>query len=160
MNTQPRGLGRVETVEDIQSATLVGDVRDLVLQEMRDSKDALPWTTRTEKQQAEMIERADRFARGLVAQIVNAVASGNNPALPVTVKEWKVTDELKVALVGAATHQNMNTMIDGGQIGFLVFADKEPYAGEREPIKPAPDQGSMLDGDDEGPVFDNTDAGA
>lgn len=147
---QQRGLGRVKSVDDIKADTLVGDVRDLVLQEMRDAKEALPWTVRTEKQQAEMIDRADRFARTLVSKVVNAVAAGNNPAVPVTIKEWKVTDELKVALVGAATLQNMHSMIDGGSIGFLVFADKEPFQGEREPVKPTPDQADLIDdGSDE-----------
>lgn len=146
--TQPpkqRGLGRVKSIDDIKADTLVGDVRDLVLQEMRDAKEALPWTVRSEKQQAEMIDRCDRFARNLVTKIVNAVAAGNNPAVPVTVKEWKVTDELKISLVGAANLQNMHCMIDGGAIGFLVFADKEPFQGEREPIKPTPDQGDLID---------------
>lgn len=147
--TQPRGLGRVTSVDDVKSDTLVGDVRDLILQEMRDAKEALPWTTRTEKQQAEMIDRADRFAKNIVARIVNLVAAGDNPAVPVTIKEWKVTDELKVALVGAATLQNMHCMIDGGQIGFLVFADKEPFQGEREPVQPARDQPDLIDDGDQ-----------
>ncbi len=31
---QPRGLGRIKSIDDIKSDTLVGDVRDLVLQEI------------------------------------------------------------------------------------------------------------------------------
>jgi hypothetical protein len=151
VQSQPRGLGRVKSVDDVKADTLVGDVRDLVLQEMRDAKEALPWTTRSEKQQAEMIDRADRFARNIVAKIVNLVAAGDNPAVPVTIKEWKVTDELKVALVGAATLSNLNAMIDGGAIGFLVFADKEPFSGEREPVQPAPEQPDLIHPDDEDP---------
>lgn len=149
MTSQPRGLGRVKSIEDVKADTLVGDVRDLVLQEMRDAKNALPWTTRTEKEQAEMIDRADRFSRNIVSKIVNLVAVANNPAVPVTVKQWTVSDELKVALTGAASHQNVTNMIDGGMIGFLVFADKEPFQGEREPVQPAKDQPDLLDGDEE-----------
>lgn len=147
MSPQPRGLGRVKSIEDLKTDTMVGDVRDLVLQEMRDAKNALPWTTRSEKEQGEMIERADRFARNIAARIVNLVAAGNNPAVPVTVKQWTVSDELKVALTGAASHSNVTAMIDGGMIGFLVFADKEPFDGEREPIKPAPNQTPLIDDD-------------
>lgn len=149
MTTQPRGLGRVKSVEDVKSDTLVGDVRDLILQEMRDAKNALPWTTRSEKEQAEMIDRADRFSRSIIAQVVNLVAAGDNPAIPMTVKKWTVSDELQVALSGAASHLNVTNMIDGGNIAFLVFADKEPFDGEREPVKPAPNQPDLLDGDDE-----------
>lgn len=148
MTKQPRGLGRVKTIDDLKTDTLLGDVRDLVLQEMRDAKNALPWTTRSEKEQAEMIDRADRFAGNLIAKVVNLIAAGNNPAIPVTVKQWTVSDELKIALTGAASHLNVTNMIDGGMIGFLVFADKEPFQGEREPIQPAPNQPDLLDDDD------------
>lgn len=145
----PRGLGRVKNVEALKTDTLVGDTRDLILQEMRDAKNALPWTTRSEKEQAEMIDRADRFARTIIAKIVNLVAAGDNPAIPVTIKKWVVADELQVAIQGAASLDNMQAMIDGGKIAFLVFADKEPFDGEREPIQPLADQADMLgDGDD------------
>lgn len=148
---QQRGLGRVKSIDDVKADTLVGDVRDLILQEMRDAKEALPWTVRSEKQQGEMIERADRFARGIVARVVNLVAAGNNPAVPVSVKQWTVSDELKIQLSGAASHVNVTAMIDGGNIGFLVFADKEPFQGEREPVKPTPDQGNLIEGEGEEP---------
>lgn len=159
MNAQPRGLGRITDIETIQTETLVGDVRDLILQEMRDAKEGLPWTTRTERQQAEMIDRADRFAKGVIAKIVNLVAAGDNPAVPVTIKKWEVSDELKVALTGAASTTNIVTMMDGGGVGFLVFADKEPFNGEREPVRPAKDQGTLPGHDEDGVVFDNTPAG-
>lgn len=146
---QPRGLGRVKKIEDLKTDTLLGDVRDLILQEMRDAKNALPWTTRSEKDQREMIDRADRFAGNLIAKVVNLVAAGDNPAIPVTVKKWTVSDELQIALSTAASHANVSTMIDGGLIGFLVFADKEPFQGEREPVQAAKDQPSLLD--DESP---------
>ena len=147
MAPQPRGLGRIQSVEDIKADTLFGDVRDLILQEMRDAKNALPWTTRTENEQADMIDRADRFARNLITRVVNIIAAGNNPAIPVSVKQWTVSDELKVQLTAAASHSNVTTMIDGGTIGFLVFADREPFEGEREPIRPAPNQTPLIDED-------------
>ena len=143
-----RGLGRVTAVEDVKTETLVGDVRDLILQEMRDAKNALPWTVRSEKDQRDMIDRADGFAKSIIARLVNLIAAGNNPAIPVTIKEWKVADELKIALVGSPVIYNLETLIEGGKLGFLVFADKEPYQGEREPVAPAPDQGDLLTKDD------------
>ena len=143
----PRGLGRVPDVDAVQGETLVGDVRDLVLQEMRDAKDALPWTVRSETQQAEMIDRCDRFARNLVAKVVNLVAKGQNPSIPVSVDQWTVKDGLKVVLKSQASPEYVQTMIDGGKLAFLVFADKEPYEGEREPIQPLHDQPDMFDGD-------------
>lgn len=151
---QPKGLGVVTEVDGIDTTTLVGDVRDLILQEMRDAKDGLPWTERPEKDQAAMIDRADRFSRNVVAKIVNLVAVRDNPSVPVSVKQWTVSDELKVQLSGAASHSNVTAMIEGGTIGFLVFADKESFQGEREKVTPAKDQPDMLDGEDTPPVMD------
>ena len=42
MTVQPRGLGRVKDIDSIQTETLRGDIRDLILQEMRDAKEAPP----------------------------------------------------------------------------------------------------------------------
>jgi hypothetical protein len=152
MPVQPKGLGVVTAIDEVDASTLVGDLRDLILQEMRDAKDGLPWTERPEKAQAEMIDRADRFARNLVARAVNLIATGNNPSVPVSVKQWTVSDELKIQLSGAASHTSVTAMIDGGTIGFLVFAPKEPFQGEREAIQPAKDQPDLLDAD--APVMD------
>ena len=146
---QPRGLGRVHDINSVQGETLVGDVRDLVLQEMRDAKEALPWTVRSEAQQAEMIERCSNFAYNLVAKVVNLVAQGSNPSIPVSVDQWTVKDGLKVVLKSQASPDYVQTMIDGGKLAFLVFADKEPFDAEREPIQPVRDQPDMFPEDDE-----------
>ena len=56
------------------SATLTGDVRDFLLDRLRDGQSNLPWNERNEAAQRETLKpltRADRLAlRGLLARIV------------------------------------------------------------------------------------------
>lgn len=148
---QPRGLGRA-SLDNIQLATLRGDIKDVILQEMRDSKNALPWTTRTEAQQREMIDRADSFSRNLVARVVEAVAARDFPAIHAKIDKWTVDSKgLKVLITAHAGPANLQAMMEGGNLAHLIFADTEELQGERESIKPLPDQGQLLDPEDEPP---------
>lgn len=157
---EPRGLGRVKTVEDVKGETLVGDLRDLILQEMRDAKNALPWTVRSEKEQREMIERAGRFAAQLVQRTVAVVAADGRPHVPVSIEKYEVGKALKVTVTAVDTIDNILTMSEGGKAAYIVFTNADAYEGEREAVKPTPDQASLIeDDDDDKPVFDNTPSG-
>lgn len=161
MNVQPSGLELVTNIEDIETDTLVGDVKDLILQEMRDAKDHRPWTERNEDDQDAMIDRADRFAVSLVAKIVREVAIMGRPSVPVQIKKWEVGDNLKIAAEGVPTEGNAITLLHGGKIAYLVFGGVEDFKGERGELKATPDQGSLdVEHDDDGVVFDNTAAAA
>lgn len=154
--------------------TLIGDVRDLVLQEMRDAKDGLPWTLRNEKDQQLMIERADRFAHTLVANVVERIAASGLKSLPVQIGKCILGDAVEIKLIMARNLKNVMALEEAGKAGFLVLADPEQFAGERAPIRATPDQRRLLQedsnpgeapkprrrkDDDDGPTFDNTDAG-
>ena len=156
---QPAGLGIIEDIDLIDTSTLTGDVRDLILQEMRDAKDHRPWTERNEDDQDAMIDRADRFATSLVAKIVREVAILGRPSVTVQIKKWEVGDALKIAAEGVVSEQNATTLLHGGKIAHIVFGDIDDFKGERAEIKAVPDQGD-LEYDDDGVVFDNTSAAA
>lgn len=156
---QPAGLGVIEDIDLIDTSTLTGDVRDLILQEMRDSKDHRPWTERNEDDQDAMIDRADRFATSLVAKIVREVAILGRPSVTVQIKKWEVGDALKIAAEGVVSEQNATTLLHGGRIAHIVFGDIDDFKGERAEIKAVPDQGD-LEYDEDGVVFDNTSAAA
>ena len=159
MTIEPIGLGRVKNTDAIQAPTLVGDVRDLLLQEMRDTKNALPWTTRSEKEQREMIDRADRFARDLVTKAISVVAAAECPSIRVKIDSWTVKDGIKIVTKAFTTPDNVAALSDGTDTPLLVFVSLDDVGGERGTISPAPDQPRLGDDDDDGPVFDRTDAG-
>ncbi len=158
MNIQPSGLELVTSIEDIETDTLVGDIRDLLLQEMRDAKDHRPWTERNEDEQDAMIDRADRFATSLVAKIVREIAIMGRPSVTVQIKKWEVGEGLKIAAEGVASEGNAITLLHGGKVAHLVFGDISEFKGERGEIIAAPDQPVLHDED--GVVFDNTQAAA
>lgn len=148
-------------IEDINTDTLTGDVRDLILVEMRDSKDHKPWTERGEQEQIDMIDRAERFACALVAKVVREVAIMGRPSVTVQIKKWEVGEGLKIAAEGVASQDNAITLLNGGKIAHIVFGDIEDFRGERAPAAYTRDQGSLdLEHDEDEVVFDNTPAAA
>jgi len=173
----PIGLGKVKSIEDVKAETLVGDVRDLLLQEARDAKEGLPWTLRGEKDQREVVDRLDRFSRTIIARAVELVAaSGARNTIPGQIKQWRVKDGVQIQVDAPECTETILSLCDGGRQVRLVFADPEAFAGERSAITPAPDQRrlNLDDGDggpipppkppggpgkDDGPTFDGTDAG-
>lgn len=158
---QPAGLGQITDVDLIDTGTMTGDVRDLLLQEMRDTKDHRPWTERSEDEQDAMIDRADRFACALVAKIVREVAILGRPSVTVQIKKWEVGDALKIAAEGVVSEENATTLLHGGKIAHIVFGDIDDFRGERAEILPVRDQGALdLEHDEDGVVFDNTNAAA
>lgn len=149
MDAQPRGLGRVKDMEDVRIETLKGDLADMILQEMRDAKEALPWTAQSEKRQQAMINRCTDFADRLIDKVVDLLVAGEDPSIEVSIDQWGVTPKglLKISLLAMGDSDNKHTMVDQLGKAHLVFADPDSYKGEREPVKPAKDQPDLLDAD-------------
>lgn len=161
MTTEDTTAAPIQSVDDIDTSTMTGDVRDLILGEMRDAKDHKPWTERNEDEQDAMIDRATRFADRLIAKLVREIAVMGRPSVTVQIKEWKVGDALKIAAEGIVSEHNATTLLHGGKIAHIVFGGIEDVRGERGPATATPDQGALeLEHDEDGVVFDNTEAGA
>ena len=154
---QPHGLGLVEGVSAIAADTMVGDVRDLLLQEARDVRTALPWTSRSEREQREIISKADDFARRLVRKVVTELAGGAQPKVQVMIDSWTVKDGIKIVAKAASTPGNIEALSEGTDAPILVFVRVDDVSGERAPVVPLADQPDLGDGD--GPVFDRTPSG-
>lgn len=159
MIDQPHGLGRVTDVDAVDLDTMVGDVRDLLLQEARDTRTALPWTSRSEREQREVIERTDAFSRRLVRQIATRLAVLSHPYVQVMRGAWTVKDGVKIVVTCAETPANIETIMAGTNTPLLVFVDTDAVQGERAPITPLADQPNLGDNDEDGPIFDRTAAG-
>lgn len=143
----PNGVGHVTAPDAIKSETLIGDVRDLLLQEARDAKDGLPWPQRGEKAQEEFIDRVDRFSRHLVEQIVQRVAARGERSIGVQIKQWRVKDGIQIQVDAHTSLETITALAESGNAGRLVFTDIEQFVGERAPVRPSPDQRRMFDGD-------------
>lgn len=147
MDAQPRGLGRVEKTDDVRMESLRGDVADLILQEMRDAKSALPWTTRSEREQQQMIDRCQAFAKQIIRRVVDILVAGDDPAIEVSIDKWGVNSKgaLQISLLAVGSKDNKTILVEQGTMAYLVFADHEEGDGERDKISPTKDQGDLLD---------------
>lgn len=160
MGTQPQGLGLVDGIDEAKANTLYGDIRDLLLQEIRDGQ-SKPWTDRPEVEQWDVIERVDKFSTNLIRKVCAAVAEAEFASIRVLIDSFTVKKGLKIVLTASDTKEAVDALI-AGKGAFLVFADPEAYMKARAALGPAPDQPTLDlgEGGDDGPVFDATDAGA
>lgn len=135
-----------EAALKIARETLTGDIRDLILTDLKDHKSPLPWNLRGEEAQREVIERVTNFADGLVSRIVRIVAAGGRNVVQATLAKMTVKDGIKAELELSQFDQQRHRLMDAvGASVMVVVADTEVYQGEREPVTPLKDQPEMFD---------------
>lgn len=149
MDQQPSNDGDRDYEIGIKIAreTATGDVRDLLLREIKHAKlGATPWAQMTEEQQRSTIDRCQQFGDALVARVARIVAADGRMAIDgyvdaTNIKDTKDGPVLRVAIHSARTERNMGAlgMAVGGMVAILV-QDIQPYRGERAPARPDPDQ--------------------
>lgn len=85
-----------ESLPDIRTDTLLGDLRDAILQRLR----ALPkpWTVLSEREQADWIAGVEVVAQHLVHQTVLVVAAQGRPSVPGTIEKITIKDGCKIEL--------------------------------------------------------------
>jgi hypothetical protein len=140
---------------DLNTETLMGDLRGAILDRLRAMPK--PWTVMNEREQADMIEGVDRVSRHLVAQAVRLIAANGHATIPATLVQCAMKDGIKVVLEVSKFDQQRHQLMDAvvaGAAAHIVLADAEPFMGEREPVKPDPDQPAMpgMEGDNVKPI--------
>jgi hypothetical protein len=134
----------------IARETATGDVRDLLLREIKHAKlGAVPWAKMSEEQQRSTIDRCQQFADAMVSRVARIVAADGRMAIDgyvdaTNIKDTKDGPVLRVAIHSARTERNMGAlgMAVGGTVAILV-QDIQPYRGERAPARPDPDQPNL-----------------
>jgi hypothetical protein len=122
----------------LSAETLSGDVRDKVLDLLRD----MPcWTKLSEREQRKRIDAATRIGRDLVRDVVLVVSHREFPHLVVTAGKWTVKDGAIAITLGAiATEDAVRDLIRHPASGVLVLSDASAFFGERRPALPQPDE--------------------
>lgn len=150
-----------ETIE-LAATMMTGQLRDLVLDHMKDAKQTLPWNLLSEDVQKQVISTVEQSVRNAVRQAVEIIARDGKRAVLCQVDQMLVKDGLKLVLV--APRSDTNVMALTGVVKktvLLTLTDDDAYSGAQE-RKPDPLQNEMFpDGEDgdEGPVFDGTPSG-
>lgn len=132
----------------IARETLTGDIRDIMLNDMKDRKTSLPWNLRNEAAQQELIDQVTRMAESIVTRTVKIVAAGGRRTIQAHLKKITVTDSIKAEIELSKMDQQRHDLIDAtGASVLIVVADAEIYEGERAPVTAKPDQKPMFDPD-------------
>lgn len=114
----------------IASATLLGDVRDALLSEIK----ALPkpWQKMSEEEQGRAIHRASDIAGELVTKVVHLISTKGFSNLPVTINKFTVKDGVKIEVGAAETVENITHLAMHSGAAVLVLATPSAFMGEKE----------------------------
>jgi hypothetical protein len=128
--------------------TLTGDIRDVILNDMKERKTSLPWNMRNEAQQEEIISQIARLAESVVSRTVRIVAAGGRKTISASLDKITIKDGIKAEIALSKYDEQRHLLTDSvGSSVQIVIADPEIYQGERSPVFASPDQSSILDHD-------------
>ena len=154
---------RSEATDQIARDTMTGDLRDCLLDFLKNDKNPLPWNLQGESSQRETIEKVERAVRHAVERCVRIIASEARSVIVAKLEQVTVKDGFKaVVSLSSKSDPLRHELVDAqGQEVLLVVSGSDPFSGERSPVEVQPDQHvlSGTDEDDEGSVFDRTPSG-
>lgn len=130
-----RETSGTEAIE-LASKTLLGDLRDALLSEIRAMPDA--WRKMKEADQRKAALRIEDTCRDLIARGVAILASNNRVAITVNLDQINFKSkgtEAKVAFLGLSREmKHALTDAQGGRV-LIVIADAEQHMGARRPAQ-------------------------
>lgn len=129
----------------VAKETLTGDIRDVMLSEIRRHADR-PWGKLSEAEQQRVIDRAAHTAENLVLQAVQIIAAGGRKFLPAVLKKVALDNVIKAELHISRMDETRHDLYDHQGSGVLVvLTNAAPYRGERAPAFADKDEPEMFD---------------
>jgi hypothetical protein len=114
----------------IEASTLLGDVRDALLDRLRAM--AKPWPQMTDAEQHDAIEGATTVAKHLVEQAVRLVAAQGFPTIGGKLVKCQIKDGMQLQVDVSRHDPQRLTVIDNvGRPVVLVVTAPELFAGEK-----------------------------
>lgn len=127
---------------DLASDTLVGDMRDALLDRIRNMKK--PWQQMTESEQQDVVLHMSDIAKHLTRRAVELIAQNGRETINATVESVTVKGGLKVVVKAHKTRETVAALSDAeGHPILLVAASSLAFDGERGPAETDPDQGDL-----------------
>ena len=126
--------------------TMVGDLRDFLLDRLKHNHSPLPWNLRPEAEQRETISQTETAVRRWVHQACATIAANGHPAARASLVKFQAKDGIQMQINMAASDPMRHALMDhvGGSV-LVVIADPEQFNGERAPAPINKDQPDMLD---------------
>jgi hypothetical protein len=133
---RPLGSGPGADPLSAVAAVLLGDMRDEVLDLVRDLRE--PWHKLAEKQQAYTAQRVEDRCRAVITRAVNAIAARDFPAIAVILEEAAFKPkgiQLKFQ-TNAVDRGTRHQIVDAqGKPVLIVIGDPAAFMGARGPAK-------------------------
>lgn len=127
--TEPKKNGEDPAIE---TPTLLGDVRDALLDRIRTMPK--PWEQMTEEQQRETIAGCMAIADHLVSEAVRIISSQGFPTIGGKLVKAQIKDAMQLQVDVSRHDIQRLTVIDNvGRPVLLVIAAPDMFAGERKP---------------------------
>lgn len=118
----------------IEASTLLGDLRDALLDRLRTMPK--PWAAMSDDEQKDMIAGCESVASHLVHEAVRIIASKGFPTINGKLVKAQIKDAMQLQ-VDVSRHDTQRlTIIDsvGGPV-LLVIPEPDMFTGEKEPPK-------------------------
>lgn len=135
-----------EAALQIARKTLTGDIRDIILNDMKERKSNLPWNMRKEAEQNEVIAQVTKLADGIVTRAVRIVAAGGRKTISAHLKKISIQDDIQATLELSKSDESRHQLIDAtGTHVLIVVADPEAFKGEKKAVFASKDQSDIID---------------
>lgn len=121
------------------AGTLVGDLRDAMLAELKDVADGNPWNERPEAQQRAVVDRIHSAARGMVDKTVLLISDNGFKSLMGELVQVAVKDGYKAVVEIPRGAEFRHDLMDRqGKEVVLVLAEANEYRGTRGAVPITP----------------------
>lgn len=149
MAKKPTELEAEDVVDEtpfvtLATETLMGDLRDFVLDRLKHEHNPLPWQMQGEDAQRETINRVESAMRTWVYRAVTLIAAGGQRAARGSLIKFVVKDGIQMQVNLAASDALRHELQDHvGNSVLVIIADAEQHQGMRSEVKVTPDQGAI-----------------
>ena len=134
---------KIEETIDLAAKTLSGDIRDFLLDRVKNL--GKPWPAMTEQEQRDQIMAAKEAAVRLVRKTAELIAAEGRKAMVGQLVKVQIKDKIQCQIDFAKTDECRHELFDSqGLSVLLVVADAQPFIGERGPAEASPDQGDLI----------------
>ena len=124
---------------EFDSGTLLGDIRDTMLQLYKDRPK--PWSQLSNQEQRDVARNLDMVAKEIIRKVVLIVAEGEQESIHATLESYSEKDGFKISLKALATKETAIALFEAtGSPVIVQRADYRQYHGQRKDAETMPDQ--------------------
>ena len=137
-------------VRSIQSASLVSDVKSLLLEKRRAQTELVPWNRMSEKEQRQELDNMGDFAFDLIKTAVAIVATGEHSTVNGTLKQVSSIKDGVAKLVIETSSDSKNLMLINAMFNSkiaLTTLNQGQFNQEQDEFEVQPDQPDLIDVD-------------